>query len=128
LSVLNVWGKLTFTYSLDVWIFRTSVTPFFVHWLAALALPATATHYTMTLWRNLCKRPKQGTRREGLPLFLDAPHQEVQDIMSIQTTVSEHENMAQAANWGGVLSNDALRLRPHRLRVHARQSADADRV
>jgi predicted MFS family arabinose efflux permease len=31
-SVLGVWTKLTFTYSLDFWDFTASVTPFFGHW------------------------------------------------------------------------------------------------
>jgi hypothetical protein len=54
--VLDVWGKLTFTYSLDVWNFKTSVTPFFAHWAAVVALPATVTHYWMTLWRGRSRR------------------------------------------------------------------------
>ncbi|MBB3527586.1 DUF4405 domain-containing protein [Rhizobium sp. BK456] len=51
-SVLGVWNHLTFTYSLDVWNFKTSVTPFFGHWAAVMALPAIATHYVMLGWRN----------------------------------------------------------------------------
>ncbi|MPR05535.1 DUF4405 domain-containing protein [Microvirga tunisiensis] len=51
-SVLGVWTKLIFTYSLDVWNFKTSVTPFFGHWASIVALPAILTHYSMTLWRN----------------------------------------------------------------------------
>jgi hypothetical protein len=66
-SVLEVWGKLTFTYSLDVWNFRTSVTPFFVHWGAVVALPAIAAHYGMILWRHLSRSrsPKPGSRHAG---------------------------------------------------------------
>jgi hypothetical protein len=51
-AVLGVWNKLTFTYSLDVWNFKTSVTPFFGHWAGVVAFPAILTHYSMTLWRN----------------------------------------------------------------------------
>ncbi|WP_157705939.1 DUF4405 domain-containing protein [Shewanella bicestrii] len=49
-SVLGIWTKLTFTYSLDVWNFKTSVTPFFGHWLTVIALPAVVTHYAMKYW------------------------------------------------------------------------------
>lgn len=59
-SVLDVWGKLTFTYSIDVWNFRQSVTPFFGHWLGVVAIPAIATHYVMTIWRS-----RSGTRRRS---------------------------------------------------------------
>ncbi len=45
--MLSVWTKLTFTYSLDVWNFKTSVTPFFGHWAAGVALPVIVTHYAM---------------------------------------------------------------------------------
>lgn len=41
--VLDVWTRLTFTYSLDVWNFKTSVTPFFGHWAGVVALPAILT-------------------------------------------------------------------------------------
>lgn len=51
-SVLDVWGKLTFTYSLDVWNFRTSVAPFLGHWTGVVALIASATHYSMLFWRG----------------------------------------------------------------------------
>lgn len=51
-SVLGIWTKLTFTYSLDVWNFKTSVTPFFGHWLTVIALPAVVTHYAMKYWRR----------------------------------------------------------------------------
>ncbi len=55
-AALDVWGKLTFTYSIDVWNFRQSVAPFFGHWLAVVALPAIATHYTMAFWRSRISR------------------------------------------------------------------------
>jgi hypothetical protein len=55
-QILDVFGKLTFTYSLDVWNFRRSVTPFFGHWASVVALPATLTHYGMTLWRHRSSR------------------------------------------------------------------------
>jgi hypothetical protein len=45
--VLDVWGKLTFTYSLDFWDFTASVTPFFGHWAGVIALPAIVAHYLM---------------------------------------------------------------------------------
>lgn len=51
-TVLDVWGKLTFTYSIDVWNFRQSVAPFFGHWLGVVALPAISTHYAMAFWRS----------------------------------------------------------------------------
>jgi hypothetical protein len=61
-SVLGVWNHLTFTYSLDVWNFKTSVTPFFGHWAAVVALPAIATHYVMVGWRNRQRtKPATGT-------------------------------------------------------------------
>lgn len=51
-SVLGIWAKLTFTYSLDVWNFKMSVTPFFGHWLSIVALFAVLTHYSMKYWRR----------------------------------------------------------------------------
>lgn len=45
LPVLNVWTKLTFNFSLDVWNFNASVAPFFAHWLGVVMLPAAMTHY-----------------------------------------------------------------------------------
>lgn len=48
-SALGVWGKLTFTYSLDFWDFTTSVAPFFGHWAGVIALPAIITHYLMVI-------------------------------------------------------------------------------
>lgn len=50
-TVLGIWTKLTFTYSLDVWNFKKSVTPFFGHWLTVIALPAAVTYYAMKYWR-----------------------------------------------------------------------------
>lgn len=58
--VLGVWNHLTFTYSLDVWNFKTSVTPFFGHWATVVALPAIAMHYLMVGWRKR-QRAKPGT-------------------------------------------------------------------
>ncbi|EGQ7672169.1 DUF4405 domain-containing protein [Vibrio cholerae] len=55
-SVLGIWTKLTFTYSLDVWNFKTSITPFFGHWLTVIALPAVVTHYAMKYWRHQSRR------------------------------------------------------------------------
>lgn len=63
-SVLGVWAKLTFTYSLDVWNFKTSVTPFFGHWAGVVTLPAIATHYGMSWWRNR-KRSSPGSARDS---------------------------------------------------------------
>lgn len=65
-SVLGVWNHLTFTYSLDVWNFKTSVTPFFGHWAAVVALPAIATHYVMVGRRNR-QRTKPATGTVGKP-------------------------------------------------------------
>ena len=48
--VLGVWGKLTFTYSLEFWDFTASVTPFFGHWAGVVGLAAIATYYLMKLW------------------------------------------------------------------------------
>ena len=48
--VLGVWGKLTFTYSLEFWDFTASVAPFFGHWAGVVALPAILTHYLMANW------------------------------------------------------------------------------
>ncbi|MGO7564296.1 DUF4405 domain-containing protein [Rhizobium leguminosarum] len=65
-SVLGVWTKLTFTYSLDVWNFKTSVTPFFGHWAAVVALPAIVMHYAMASWRNRQRtRPATGRLRKA---------------------------------------------------------------
>jgi hypothetical protein len=49
-TTLGVWGKLTFTYSLDFWDFTASVAPFFGYWAGVLALPAIVTHYVMAIW------------------------------------------------------------------------------
>lgn len=51
-SVLGIWTKLTFNYSLDVWNFKTSVPPFFGHWIGVMALPAIFTHYVLLYWRS----------------------------------------------------------------------------
>lgn len=56
-SVLGVWGKLTFTYSLEFWDFTASVSPFFGHWAGVMALPAVITHYTMVLLSRRRQRP-----------------------------------------------------------------------
>jgi hypothetical protein len=70
-SVLGIWTKLTFTYSLDVWNFKTSVTPFFSHWAGVVALPAILTHYSMALWRKhnrsgaRLRDPRGGEAKEG---------------------------------------------------------------
>lgn len=57
-QVLEVSGKLTFTYSLEFWDFTASVTPFFGHWAGVVALPAVLTHYLM-----LAIRPRKPQRR-----------------------------------------------------------------
>jgi hypothetical protein len=44
-TVLGVWAKLTFTYSLEFWDFTAAVTPFFGHWAGVVSLPAIITHY-----------------------------------------------------------------------------------
>lgn len=54
--VLDVWGKLTFTYSLNVWNFKKSVTPFFGHWAGVVALIAITTHYAMLVWRSRLRK------------------------------------------------------------------------
>jgi hypothetical protein len=64
-SVLGVWNHLTFTYSLDVWNFKTSVTPFFGHWAAVVALPAITTHYVMVGWWRNRQRTKPATSTGG---------------------------------------------------------------
>lgn len=60
--VLGVWNHLTFTYSLDVWNFKTSVIPFFGHWASVVALPAIATHYVMLRWRKRWRIAAEGKR------------------------------------------------------------------
>lgn len=62
-SVLGVWNKLTFTYSLDVWNFKTSVSPFFGHWAGVVALPAIFAHYGMTRWRGLKRNEHRQHRK-----------------------------------------------------------------
>lgn len=46
-TMLGVWGKLTFTYSLEFWDFTAAVTPFFGYWAGVVSLPAIITHYGM---------------------------------------------------------------------------------
>jgi hypothetical protein len=60
-SVLGVWTKLTFNYSLDFWDFTASVTPFFGHWAAVMALPAVVAHYAISWWKN--RRRSAGRHR-----------------------------------------------------------------
>jgi hypothetical protein len=67
-SVLGVWAKLTFTYSLEFWDFTASVTPFFGHWAGVLALPAIITHYLIARRRKRERTPRvssQFARRPG---------------------------------------------------------------
>ena len=52
ISVLGVWTKLTFTYSLEFWDFTVSVAPFFGHWAGVVGLPAVITHYGMAWSRK----------------------------------------------------------------------------
>ncbi|WP_244441248.1 DUF4405 domain-containing protein [Mesorhizobium sp. STM 4661] len=72
--VLGVWGKLTFTYSLEFWDFTASVTPFFGHWAGVLALPAILTHYVMTGWVSAASH---GGRLAGLRNPTQRPIQSV---------------------------------------------------
>jgi hypothetical protein len=46
-TVLGVWTKLTFTYSLEFWDFTSSVSPFFAHWAGVVGLFGVVTHYAM---------------------------------------------------------------------------------
>jgi hypothetical protein len=57
-SVLGVWGKLTFTYSLDFWDFNITVTPFFGHWAGVMSLPAIMAHYGMMVLGSRRAAPK----------------------------------------------------------------------
>lgn len=50
-SVLGVWEKLTFTYSLQFWDFTTAVSPFFGHLAGVVAIPIIATHYLVRAYR-----------------------------------------------------------------------------
>ena len=59
-TVLGVWAKLTFTYSLDFWDFTASVTPFFGHWAGVVSLPAIITHYGMMVLGSRRTAPKGG--------------------------------------------------------------------
>ena len=66
-TVLSVWAKLTFTYSLDFWDFNASVTPFFGHWAGVVSLPANLTHYGMMVLGSRRTAPKalQQERQAG---------------------------------------------------------------
>jgi hypothetical protein len=64
-SVLGVWTKLTFTYSLDFWDFTASVTPFFGHWAGVVALPAIITHYLMAWRRNRARTVPASRQMRG---------------------------------------------------------------
>jgi hypothetical protein len=73
-SVLGVWGKLTFTYSLDFWDFTAAVTPFFGHWAGVVSLPAVITHYGMMVLGSRRAAPKtsQQERQAGEGASRDA--------------------------------------------------------
>jgi hypothetical protein len=64
-SVLGIWGKLTFTYSLAFWDFSASVTPFFGHWAGVVSLPAIPTHYGMMVLGSR-RRSAPNTKRPDL--------------------------------------------------------------
>lgn len=66
-SVVGVWGKLTFTYSLDFWDFTAAVTPFFGHWAGVVSLPAIITHFGMLVLGRRRTSPKalQQKRKAG---------------------------------------------------------------
>ncbi|TGR18842.1 DUF4405 domain-containing protein [Mesorhizobium sp. M00.F.Ca.ET.149.01.1.1] len=72
--VLGIWGKLTFTYSLEFWDFTASVTPFFGHWAGVLALPAILTHYVMAGWVSAASH---GGRLAGLRKPTQRPMQSI---------------------------------------------------
>lgn len=61
-TVLGVWAKLTFTYSLDFWDFTAAVTPFFGHWAGVVSLPAIISHYGMKVLGN--RRTAPNARRQ----------------------------------------------------------------
>jgi hypothetical protein len=73
-SVLGVWGKLTFTYSLDFWDFTAAVTPFFGHWEGVVSLPAVITHYGMMVLgsRRTALKTSQQERKAGEGASRDA--------------------------------------------------------
>jgi hypothetical protein len=73
-SVLGVWGKLTFTYSLDFWDFTAAVTPFFGHWAGVVSLPAIMAHYGMMVLGSRRTAPKvlQEERQAGEGASRDA--------------------------------------------------------
>jgi hypothetical protein len=57
-TVLGMWAKLTFTYSLEFWDFTATVTPFFGHWAGVVSLPAIITHYGMMMLGGRRAAPK----------------------------------------------------------------------
>ncbi len=57
-TVLGVWAKLSFTYSLDFWDFTAAVTPFFGHWAGVVSLPAIMAHYGMMVLGSRRTAPK----------------------------------------------------------------------
>lgn len=73
-SVLSVWGKLTFTYSLDFWDFTATVTPFFGHWAGVVSLPAIMAHYGMIVLgsRRSALKALQQERQAGEGASRDA--------------------------------------------------------
>jgi hypothetical protein len=73
-TVLGVWAKLTFTYSLDFWDFNASVTPFFGHWAGVVSLPAIITHYGMMALgsRRTAPEGRQHERQADKGLSRDA--------------------------------------------------------
>jgi hypothetical protein len=72
--VLGVWGKLTFTYSLDFWDFTSAVTPFFGHWAGVVSLSAIMAHYGMVVLGSRRTAPKvlQKERQAGEGASRDA--------------------------------------------------------
>jgi hypothetical protein len=59
-TMLGVWAKLKFTYSLDFWGFTAAVTPFFGHWIGVVSLPAIMAHYGMMVLGSRRTAPKGG--------------------------------------------------------------------
>jgi len=57
-TVLGVWAKLTFTYSLEFWDFTAAVMPFFGHWAGVVSLPAIMAHYGMMVLGSRRTAPK----------------------------------------------------------------------
>lgn len=54
-TVLGVWTKLMFGYSLEFWDFTSAVSPFFAHWTVVMAGVAVLSHYAMICLRQLDK-------------------------------------------------------------------------